>query len=113
MNNFSVNEELQKLKTYLEPFDFLRCQGIELPKTPIEQQKFQETLKQCCKSLQEVSELIKDKGENLQKVKSKLKESIETQKNIESLHKNLQITMNSLQKLVLKTASQSLSDAMS
>ncbi|XP_033223643.1 uncharacterized protein LOC117177207 [Belonocnema kinseyi] len=113
LNNSSVNDELQKLKIHLEPFDLLRCQGIELPKAPIEQQKFQEILKQCFKSLQEVSESVKDKSENLQKVKSGLKESIETQKKIESLHKNLQTKVNTLQNVVLKMASQSLSEAMS
>ena len=109
----SVNEKLATLKTHLEPFDFLRCQGIDLPNTPEEKQKFEVTLKQCCKCLQEVSELLKEKSGNLQKVKSELKESIEAFKQIDGLQKNICTTMNNLQNLVLKTASQSLSETLS
>ncbi|XP_051172095.1 uncharacterized protein LOC127288594 [Leptopilina boulardi] len=112
LNDSSVKDDLDNLRLQLSPFDFLRCQGIDLPLTPAEQCKFEETLNQCYKTIKEVCDLMKDKGDNLEKVKFELEESIDIQRKIESLQKNLHSSMNNLQISVMKSSSQSFAENM-
>lgn len=111
LQNSPIMDDLENLRIQLSPFDFLRCQGIDLPTTNAEQCKFEDTLNQCYNTMKEVSDLVKGKGENLEKVKTELEESIEVQRKIESLQKNLHSSINNLQISVMKSSSLSFAES--
>lgn len=107
----SVMEILSQLKTVLEPLDCLRCKGIVIPENSNELDEIYRILKESSNTLKSIRELIGDKANTFQNVKTGLDDFIKKYGDIESVQQKLDEALCSLQTLVLREASRSLSQS--